>query len=65
MPLKPEIEQILEEYKQAAASMSFYNAAEGDWGKEANDRAGARARLGIAARAMDKAGIDKPKGYLI
>lgn len=56
--------QTLAELDSAASAMSYYNAAEGDWGKERKQREAAAARLRAARAAAQEIGFDLGRGYL-
>lgn len=62
---------LIEELKEAAANLSYYNAAEGDcWKQEAGGRAAANTRYQKAGKACFEAGIDPNEvlaggGYLV
>lgn len=64
------MEQLVENFKSLLSRMSYYNAAEGDWSREANARVKCRMDLQKAAKELQEAGGDLQAvvdagGYLV
>lgn len=58
-------EQVLDEYDSARGTMSYYNAAEGNWSSETEERNKASAYLSAVRKELNKRNlIGRPGDYL-
>ena len=58
-------EEILDEFDSARSSMSYYNAAEGNWSAETEGRTAAYAYLREVSDELDKRNLEgRPGTYL-
>ncbi len=51
-------QELLFQFKSALGTMSYYNAAEGSWRDETEDRNACRAHLKVLSKNLTLAGID-------
>lgn len=59
-------EALLEEVHRLARSVSYYNAAEGNWSREETDRKACQAEFRACRRELEARGIVfENKGYLL
>lgn len=59
-------EKLTEEVHRLASAVSYYNAAEGNWSREAAERETTRAEFWTALSEMKKRGIEfENKNYLL
>ena len=58
-------EQVVEEYDSARGSMSYYNAAEGNWSSEAEGRGLARDYLNLVGDEMEKRNLTANEGSFL
>lgn len=58
-------DELLDEYDSARGTMSYYNAAEGNWSKETEARNKAREFLNRVAEELKKRNLEgRPGNYL-
>ena len=59
-------EQLIEETHRLARSVSYYNAAEGNWSQETADRESTKAAFWLAQSEMETRGLTfENRGYLL
>lgn len=59
-------EQVVEEAHRVARSLSYYNAAEGNWDRERREREACCVQYRAVMREMDRRGLEfVNKGYLL
>jgi hypothetical protein len=67
--ITPDNQKAIEDWQTLARGMSFYNAAEGDWHKERDERNECRGRLKTQTKLLLEMGVDVKKlseeGYLM
>lgn len=58
--------ELTEETHRLARSVSYYNAAEGNWSRETADRNATNAEFWTARKEMERRGIEfENRGYLL